>query len=321
MRILTLAVVASVLVTALPAQAAVLGFVSPVQAGDPDAGVRLETLLMYPSYVDANGNGLLDYKEPDETMYLDLDASNTVTFNDMRFTNFFTYGAGSAVDYTNRDFGRTLNRANGWFARTTGGDWYFDTNADRKVSVSDVILTGPDAGQKVSATNGAVGMALTSVQDQASQALRVGWSDSNGNQARDVSEAVYIDLNFDRQASVGDLRVKATGLGLDNEPTRAEFESTVATLKAADEKLAADIASETAARQNGDAALRNTDEGLAAQLDKVTNDLGTWTTWLLVLGLVALVAAVGAAWYARKLFRTSTEPHTARAPDSREHPR
>ena len=281
------------------------GFFVPVPAGDPDVGLNIQTTLVSVGFVDANGNDALDVVEPDESAYLDLDGSHTVTFADLRLTPFATYPAGSSVDYTNRDFARTLTTAHGWFARDARSAWFLDTDANAKLSPGDVRLTGPGAGTKVKSGDADFGQPLTKVQDSATPGIRIAWNDRNGNQHRDPLEAVYLDLNFDRQVTPGEPRVQATGLGLDNQPTRAEFDGAVNRLDQRDAGFAA-----TDAQQDQQLS------GLNAQLATLGQQITSLGQQILLVGILALVGFLGLGYWVHRVDKRTAPSPGASPPSS-----
>src|SRR5437667_333930 len=74
---------AALLLLALPAHAAGPAFLAAVAPGDADNNLELHTARVTVGYLDANGNGHPD-TQPDEMLYLDLDASGSVTYGDLR---------------------------------------------------------------------------------------------------------------------------------------------------------------------------------------------------------------------------------------------
>lgn len=290
MRLLPLALLT--LLLAAPAAVAQQGstYAGTIAPGDDDVSLALQTFLAPAGYVDANGNRQFDATAPDETMYLDLDNSHTVSFADLRMNGFLGYGAGSAVDFTNRDFGRDLIEPRGWFARDASQAWWFDADQSATISPGDLRVTGAGAGTKAQAGDAALGGALTVVQDTFTAAVRLGWNDANGNRVRDLTEPVYLDTNNDKQASPGELRISTLGLGLDNDVTRAEFEAALADLRSRDAGLAQED-------QRLGTRVGAAEDGLAALANKIDN-LGNW---LMVLGLFTVVGLLAVAWYARKL--------------------
>lgn len=311
MKPLPILVLGSLVLATLAVPAGAAGaapYATQVLASDPDARLNVETILAPAGYVDANGNDAFDLAEPDETMYLDLDDSGTVSFGDLRLNGFFSYAAGSAADYTNRDFGRVLEPARGWFARDAGGAWFFDADASRTVSLGDLRITGDQPGAKVGPGDAGLGAALAPVQESLTPAIRVGWNDVNGNQRRDLVEAVYLDVNVDRQVTPGELRLRATGLGLDDEATRGELAAAVSRLEARDAQLAAE-----------QAALAARDGDLAAQVGRLGESVGSLGSWLLMLGLFTFAGLALVAWYSRKLHLEATGAAAPRRAPATEH--
>lgn len=310
--LLVLALATSLLATALPAAAADVPapswFARVVQPGDADTLLNLQTTIVKPLFLDANGNAIPDSADPDEPWYLDLDNSGAVSFGDLHLTAAFSYPAGTAVDFLNRDAGRTLATNGAWFARTSAAAWYVDADSSRVVSPGDVRMTGDQAGTKVRVGDADAGGALTAVQDTITPALRIGWNDVNGNQRRDLDEPVYIDVNTDRQVSPGELRIRENGLAVDNTATKEEVAAAVAaTVAQMQREMQAGDQANAQAAQAGDASL-------AAQLQTLADDFASTSQLLMILALVTLVGLVAVAWYARNLFQHAAQPRAAPEP-------
>lgn len=290
MRLLPVFVVASVLWTALPAAAQ--EFAAEVTPSDPDARGDLVSMLTRLGYVDANSNSIMDTTEPDENLYLDVDASRTVSFGDLRLTTFFNYGAGSYVDFTNRDFGRFLAEPRGWFGLDTAGVYYVDADGSRTVTLGDVRTSGAQQGSKVRAGDASVGTPLSLIQEIANPpTLRTAYADRDGDNVHDLAEPLYVDVNMNKRADPGELRFTSIGLSVDNDPTRAEFEGLATRLDQRDAELAA-----------SDADLAAKDRDLGARIAALGEEVGLW---VIVVALVAVAGLVAVAWYARSLFRQS----------------
>lgn len=308
MRLPVIALLLVLLASALPAQGAGPSFAAPVRPGDGDLGTALISFLAPVGFVDANGNGAVDAVQPDEALYLDLDASRTVSFGDLRLTGFLTYAAGSSVDQSNRDFGRFLATPTGWFAHDGPQRWYFDSDASKTVSLADVRITGDAQGSKVRVGDPDAGAALTQVQAIANPPkLRVGWADADRDNVRQLTEAVYLDVNLNSEVDAGEVRFTTTGLGLDNEPTRGEFDAAVAGLQQEDARIRAE-------QQAGDARLAQGIAALGGQLGAMGDRLASMGSWLLVLAAFTVIGLACVAWYARHLHRIS-EPEGEPAPE------
>lgn len=303
-----LALLAPIALPAVSAQAA--PFAAPVLAGDPDVRTTLQNLVASAGYVDANGNKLPDAVQPDEAVYLDLDNTGAVSFGDLRLAGFFTYPAGTGVDYTNRDFGRRLEPMVGWFA-TQGASWFFDTDGSRTLTAGDVRLTG-QAGNKVRAGDPDLGQALTPSQETTTQSIRLGWSDANANRQRDVGEPVYLDLNVDRQVGAGELRLRTASLGADDEATRTELAGAVQRLEADNQRLQARLTQAQAEQQQGETLLRQQQQAetqaLRAELAQAKAAAAGAGTWPTLLAVLALAGVGGAIYYARKLHEERRGP-------------
>jgi hypothetical protein len=211
---------AALLLLALPAHADATGFLTTVAPGDADMNLELHTSRVTVGYIDGNGNSRPD-TVPDEMLYLDLDASGSVTYGDLRLSAFDTYAPGTVVDITNRDAGRGLTPLpNAWFAQG-GGAWVLDVDNSGSVTAGDVAFAAAPA--KVMPGDSRVGQGLT--RPSGTPTNSYGWT-SQG--ARDVAKTFYIDLDgFSTgggRTSPGDLRVSPLGLAPDNAPSRAEFE-------------------------------------------------------------------------------------------------
>ncbi len=113
--------------------------VTEVQASDSDNGMAFTNQRVYVGFIDANGSGHPDLVDPREPVYLDLDASATVSYGDLRLTPFGAYAADTQVDVSNTDAGRTLASAPGWFARATDG-WVIDVDNSATLTAGDVRL-------------------------------------------------------------------------------------------------------------------------------------------------------------------------------------
>lgn len=169
-------------------------------------------------YIDANGDGRPNDQSPDEPIYMDLDGSLTVTYGDLRLTPFASYGAGTNVDVANRDIGRTLSRATGWFATDASGAWFVDTDLSRTITSTDVRL-GPSF-TKVRTGDPASGQTLAQAQQQVSNGARVGYYDADNDGRRSLSDPLVLDLDAHNgatagRATLGDIRIDSAGPGLD----------------------------------------------------------------------------------------------------------
>ncbi|MCA1819208.1 MAG: hypothetical protein LC620_04020, partial [Halobacteriales archaeon] len=197
------------LALALPAHADGTGFVNAVAQGDADLGLELQTARVTVGYIDANGNTHPD-TQPDETLYLDLDASGSVTFGDLRLSRFDTYAPGTAVNVTNRDVGRPLGTASGaWFAQAGGGTWALDVDNSGTITAGDVVFGAAPA--KVMPGDPRIGQGLARPGGTPTSAY--GWTATG---ARDVGRTFFIDMDGfgtgGSRTSIGDLRVTPLGL-------------------------------------------------------------------------------------------------------------
>jgi hypothetical protein len=186
--------------------------VAPVTGGDADLGTPLPSSFHFRvAYVDANGNGRVDSAAPDEPVYLDVDGSQTVSYGDIRLTEFH-YPAGTVVDLGNRDFGLKLS-GSGVLARA-GSLWFADTDSTLTVSPSDVRL---DSFTKVLAGDADLGAPLD-IPPSARGALW--WHDADGDGRRGAMETLYVDMDPYaaglRGVTVGDLRIVPGPFGVDD---------------------------------------------------------------------------------------------------------
>lgn len=205
---------------------------SAVGQDDAANGRILSTLTVTLGYVDANANGRADPSSPAEPVYLDLDNSRTVTYGDVRLTPLGRYPAGSTVDVTNHDLHLTLVTPHGWVASTSQGAWLADLDANLQVSAGDVRLSGT-FGEHVDASAGDRGAGLQAVQQATPTFSRVGYLDQDSDGRHDATEPLVFDLEPTGSAgsgrvSPGDLRLQPAGPGLDDGPSRAEFEALAA---------------------------------------------------------------------------------------------
>ncbi|MES2154950.1 MAG: hypothetical protein V4510_07415 [bacterium] len=127
------------LLAILLAPAASAAFVSEVAGGDTDNGIALVLQHAAFTFIDGNANGHLDSAAPREPIYLDLDASGTVTYGDERLTPFGHYAGHTQVDLTDADAGRALAAAPGWFARSNAG-WVADLDNSGTLTAGDLRL-------------------------------------------------------------------------------------------------------------------------------------------------------------------------------------
>lgn len=305
-RLLALAP-AALLLAALPAQAATQPLLAAVEAGDADLGLGLAAFQPFVDFNDVNGNGVADLGDPDETVYLDLDGDHTVSYGDVRLTAFLAYPALSVADTTNRDIGRVLKDLRGWFARDAAGAWYFDSDAGGAVNPGDLALTGAAPGTKVRPGSADIGTALTGVQGTLPPGQRIGWVDADRDSRRDGGEAIYVDLDANRAVSRGDLRVTPGGLGLDNNPTRAEYEALAAQAGSQASQLQAQAQQLQAQLRELDAS-KQREAATAMQAEARAQGLAGMLQMLLVLTLLAFAGLVVVAWYARNLYRQVHAP-------------
>lgn len=273
-------------VLAAPAQAQGATF-AVVAQGDPAEGRTLSPLSAGIGYLEANGNGRADPAAPAEPVYLDADGSRSVTYGDVRLTAQGSYPAGSTVDVTNTDLGLALSNAPGWLASTAQGAWLVDMDGDRSVSAGDVRLSG-SFGAHVLPGDGDVRTGLQQAQQATSSLNRIGYLDPDSNGRHDPAEAVYFDLDSSGSAgsgkvTAGDLRLQPGSPGLDNGPTRAEFDQ--ATGKSSATGGSGSTGGVTLVNQGG----------------KAASSWGMPETVLLVLGLVNLAGLA-------VLYRRSARP-------------
>jgi hypothetical protein len=176
-------------------------------------------------YMDANGNGRPDGTDPAEPVYFDLDGTHTVTYGDVRLSGFLHYAAGTWVNITNSDVGRVLVQPTGWFGTTALKAWVLDLDNSRSLTVGDLRMD--PFGTRVQA--GETG-SIEPAQAQTSGTARVGHVDLDGDRARAAGEPIYLDTDPSLTAgsgrvSTGDMRLTPSGPGLDDAPTRAEFDA------------------------------------------------------------------------------------------------
>lgn len=213
---------------AFPAAAQSGGLATVVAQSDSGVQQQLQAMNTGLGYVDADGDARADGEEPDEPVYLDLDGNRQVSYGDLRLTAIAGYPAGTSVAVGNQDLALPLAGLPGWFARTaTGSAWFVDVDDSRSVSAGDVRLGA--TASRVRSSDSDLRAGLEAVQNQMPQGLRVGYLDLDSDGARDASEAVYLDLDVTGSPGIGkvtagDLRLSPTGPGLDNGPTRAEFD-------------------------------------------------------------------------------------------------
>lgn len=231
MRIVFLVTATTLLALAVPVHAAEHPPLSEVGMGDPDLGQSLrEASMAAVSFLDANNNGRLDVADPDEPVYLDLDASRVLGYGDLRLLPFLRYPAGSVVDLANRDAGRALASIPGWFARD-GTTWYLDSDSSGTVSIADLRFT--DTIEKVRLGDPYLGKTLTGTGTSRGT---VAWSDPGNDGSRQALDPLYLDLGAvgpeGRKVSIGDLRITPQGMGLDDDANQTDVAAAVATAKA-----------------------------------------------------------------------------------------
>lgn len=288
-----LAIPAALLLALLPAAASSspegpASALTVVESGDADARANLQTVMVTAGFVDADGDRAFDVTAPNEALYLDMNGNGIVDFGDIRLVPFANYPAGSAVDYTNRDFDRWLVVPGGWFARDARHGWLFDTDGSGTTTPGDVRLSAQDAGRKVTADDGDLGEELSRVQEGVTPALRVGWADANGDLLRDPVEPVYVDLDLNGEVTPGEPRLAALGFAVDDEATRTELDSAVVRLEA----------------QDGD---------LRSGLDALDGRTGAWNTTLLILALLNLGLLAGMGYWVWKIHQRTQTPSPGRA--------
>jgi hypothetical protein len=204
---------------------------SVIALGDGFEGrsiVATNTLL---GFTDLDSDGRADAGEPDETVYLDIDGSRSVTYGDVRLSTFLDYAAGTTVAATNRDLGRALTTAQGWIASTSTGTWVMDVDGDRAISVGDVRFSAT-FGDRVLAGDADLRTSLQPAQQQTSSLSRLGYLDLDSDNARDPREPLIFDLDPNGspgqgKATNGDLRLTPVGPGVDDTLSRAEFEDAI----------------------------------------------------------------------------------------------
>jgi hypothetical protein len=220
---------AGLVATAWAAPALAQGSIFAVIAqGDPANGRTLAGLTAGIGFFDANGNGRADPMAPAEPVYLDLDGSRSVSYGDVRLTGYGGYPAGSTADVTNGDLTLALAAPQGWIASTPQAAWYVDVDGDRQVSAGDVRLSGA-FGSHVGASDGDLRTGLRPAQQATSSLGRLGYLDADSDGTHDATEAIVFDLDASGSAdagrvTAGDLRLTPSGPGLDDGPTRAEFD-------------------------------------------------------------------------------------------------
>jgi hypothetical protein len=213
----------------LPAQAQSSTF-SVVAQGDAADGRTLSTLAAGAGigYFDADNDGAADPSSPTEPVYLDLDGSHSVSYGDVRLAAHGHYPAASTVDVTNADLSLPLTAPRGWLASTAQAAWYLDLDGNLQVSAGDLRLSDRFGGH-VGAGDGDVRTPLQAAQTATPSFGRIGYVDGNSNGRADAGEGLYFDLDASGapgsgKVNAGDLRVAPGGPGLDDGPTRAEFD-------------------------------------------------------------------------------------------------
>ena len=177
---------------------------------DSDDGDTTYTLLAgSPAlfcFVDDDASGTFN---SDESVYLAV-ACTTVAGNDVRIANSGSNAKGSQVRSSNADFGNPLTAlpgAGGWYDAdgdtffTAGETWYHDTDASGTVTVNDIVLSGSNAGNVVTASTSGLNNPLTAL------AIASTFFDADGSTAYDSGDVVYHDSDGSGDASVQDVRL------------------------------------------------------------------------------------------------------------------
>lgn len=280
----------------IPANAQERAVVTEVQAGDDDANRGGSTVQINVVFVDADGDGSLDAVNPDETVYLNFGGDNRVSFGDIRLTGFLTYPSGTAVNYTNRDLGLTVETIDGWFARDGQGNWYIDVDDDGTVDVGELALQVGEGIHQVQRGDGSVGTSVEPVQDTFTPAERFIYVD-RGPTGVDWADRFYLDLDGSQQANPGELRFEASRLGIDDSPTGREFQAAIDQLEANTEELENDLKDKDRQTETRLDKLESDLAATEADLAQAQADLETKDNWLLALGLVDLVAVAGVGYW------------------------
>ncbi|MFA5943244.1 MAG: hypothetical protein WC876_02120 [Candidatus Thermoplasmatota archaeon] len=216
-------ILVSALVLAALAPAA-SAWADPAQANSPESGQVLSDLPAALAFIDGDGDGNADAATPDEPAYLDLDASQTVSYGDLRLTPFAGYPAGSMVDLANRDTTRVLSQTTGWLGVAQGA-WYADLDGGGRLSAGDVRLDGATAGSKASAATPGLGDSLLMPPMAASPRGHLDHVDADHDGRWAIGSPLFVDLDGDGRASTGDLRLAPTGFGREEGPSPDEMQA------------------------------------------------------------------------------------------------
>ncbi|HUR61778.1 MAG TPA: hypothetical protein VM286_05375 [Candidatus Thermoplasmatota archaeon] len=199
------------LVFALPAQAAsapvapVVPVLAEVQAADTDLNLPIQGFNAFVGYYDANVNGRFDGVAPDEPAYLDLDASRSATYADLRLSPFGGLPAGVPVQVGDIDVGRALlTPVNAWFMRAPDGAWVLDMDGSMTLSVADITFP---SGVPTKVAAGAAGLGTKVVRVEGSQPGTV----SAARRDHGLADPVYIEMDASTsgigRVTLGDLRI------------------------------------------------------------------------------------------------------------------
>jgi hypothetical protein len=210
-----------------PAQAALPNFGNKVALTTPEVESPL-TAFAAPTFrfFDANADLTLN---PTEAVYLDVDATNTVTEHDVRISSPTTGTVGSKVKVSDTDFGRPLLLTAALPAVLT----FFDTNGDGAYNINEpvyldsgaaALLVGANdirisipsgsapgvAGSKVTATDTDAGRVLTAFAGGAALPSffnNDGTVTAAGVATHTALDTVYIDVNGDGWITPNDIRL------------------------------------------------------------------------------------------------------------------
>lgn len=204
-RTLVAALFVALILAAAPVQGKSEPFFGEVKAGDGDVGVPFQSTHAPVAFIDGNGNGKADASDPDEPLYLDLDASGTVSHSDLRLTVFLGHGAGTLVDLADADAGRILTNSASAFLARSGSTWWLDLAGNYAVDVGDLRL---DASGPVKMHAGDAGLGTTLTVGGSAQTGFVSLTEGSTSHA-----VVYIDEdaygNGGGHVTPGDLRFTA----------------------------------------------------------------------------------------------------------------
>lgn len=172
-----------------------------VGAGDAALGQTLVGRRATLGYLDLDLDQALDAAGPPEPLYLDADASGSVSFGDVRLTGLGDYPASSDVGPADTDNGRALAAVPGWLASVDGA-WYADCDNSMTVTAGDLRLA---TGARVAPDDPELGKALA--RSSLIPTNQVDLRDADGDGRRDAGEGLYLDLDRSQAVSIGDVRL------------------------------------------------------------------------------------------------------------------